>query len=105
MSNLRKVWSKLYQAGSYFVDLNLGPDDEGLRLRGEILTQDDSPLPAEGIVTLHDRSGEIVASAPLGNEANGTELAFVFHVDSANDYHLEVVFDQETLTVADIEVR
>lgn len=100
-----QVWSKLYQAGSYFVDLTLGPDDQGRRLRGEILTRDDAPLPGAGTVTLHDRSGEMVASASLGDTSNGGDTEFVFQVEDIDDYRLEVIFEQETLSVTGIEVR
>jgi hypothetical protein len=100
-----KVWSKLYQAGSYFVDLALGPGEHGLGLRGEILTQDETPVPSEGTVTLHDRTGEIMASASLGDASNNAEAAFVFDVEHIDDYHLEVVFEQEVLSVAGIDVR
>jgi hypothetical protein len=100
-----KVWSKLYQAGSYFVDLNLSPDGQGLRLHGEILTEDDTNMPSEGTVTLHDHSGEIVASAPLGNNSSSGDTGFVFNIEDTDDYHLEVVFEQKVLSVAGIEVR
>ncbi len=53
-----KVWSKLYQAGPFFVDLTLGPGDGNLSLRGEVLTTNDTPPPAEAEVKLFNEQGE-----------------------------------------------
>lgn len=101
----RMVWSKLYQAGSYFVDLHLAPDERGLRLRGEIMTQTEAPLPSEGTVTLHNRAGEIVATAILERDPLGGDAEFVFEIDEADGYHLEMVIDRETVSVAGLEIR
>ena len=98
-----KVWSKLYQAGPYYLDVVLGPGERGLSLRGEILAADDSAVPAEGRVTLHDGGGAILSSGSLNSRA-GSEGAFTFDVERSGNYRVEVVLRNELLSVAGLNV-
>lgn len=100
-----EVWSKLYAVGPYFVDLQLAPDEQGLGLRGGIVTQTEAPLPSEGTATLHDRSGKIVATALLERDPESGEVEFMFQIENTDACHLEVLIDGATLSIAGLNGR
>jgi hypothetical protein len=91
------VWSKLYQAGPYFLDLSLEPGEHNLDLRGEILSSDDPPLPTEAEITLYDEHGQR-AVAQLG------DAGFSLPLDQAGLYRLEVSYEAAVLTVEGLKI-
>ena len=92
-----QVWSKLYQAGPYFVDLMLGPGDRALALHGELMA-DSAPIPTEGTITLRDQQDTVVSTT------TAIDGAFSLQPDNPGSFHLDLMFNQETLTLSGIEV-
>lgn len=92
-----KVWSKLYQAGPYFVDLMLRPGASALALRGEIMTES-STVPSEVTVTLRDHHGNAVSST------RASDGAFELEVERQGIYRLDVAFGRELLCLSELEV-
>ena len=93
-----KVWSKLYQAGPYFVDLMLRPGDRSLDLHGELIAKNGAPAPDQIVVTLRDRQG----TASTVSAYNGT---FTLELTALGNYRLDLTFGRERVLLSDIEVR
>lgn len=91
------VWSKLYQAGPFFLDIALRPGESGLHLRGELLSGGDGPMPTGCEIELFDADGSCAAT-PLGEDG------FVLPIERVGTYRLEVSSDQMLIGIEDLEI-
>ena len=100
-----KVWSKLYQAGPYFLDLTLGPSEQALRLRGEVMASGDSLLPTDGAVTVLDGSDTVVASTALAAGSGLDDRSFSVDLGGTGDYRLELLCGGRRISITDLAVH
>lgn len=87
-------WSRLYQAGPYFLDMTLKPEGKGALLQGQVLHQDGAALPADALMVLGS-NGE----ARLG--ATGD---FQFFIDEVSELSLEARLNETAFVVEGLAI-
>jgi hypothetical protein len=86
-------WSRLYQAGPYYLDVSLKPGEKEARLVGQVVSQDPSKL-AEGMVHLTQPSGLTTqALEPSGR------FSFSITPDHTAQYSIEVELGGEKIYI------
>lgn len=93
-----RVRSMLYQAGPYFVDLTIAPEETKVTLSGELMTESGEALPKSGIVVLYEATGERISSLSLDVSTH-----FEFAIRPERSYRLELTFPDATLHIAVID--
>lgn len=92
-----KRWSRLYQAGLYFIDVTLQPDGTGSLLQGQVLHQDGAPLPDDAAVALDGEPGG--TRIPIGSDGD-----FAFRFDTASARTLQAELNGETFLLRELDV-
>lgn len=96
-----RTWSKLFQVGPYFLDVNLQPGKDTLELRGEIMSLDGEDLLLGGTVTLHEEGD----SQPLDTTPLDSDVDFKFAIHHTGSYQLTMELNGNRFIVPRIKVR
>ena len=94
------AWSRLYQAGSYFVDLTLRHDDRGAVIFGQLIATD-RIAPPGGLVRLDLTHNGVTVAAALVDTTGGFRL----EVSSAGEHRLECQFGPDVVAVEALEIN
>lgn len=92
------VWSKLYQADVYYLDVTLTPSGRTARLQGQLLKDDGGQLPG-GTVALY-QDDEIVQSVPVGAAGD-----FYVDISEAHQYRLSVQLADTVFSVTGLDIN
>lgn len=92
------IWSRLYQAEDYVLDLSCQAEGKLSRLQGQVMV-DASPDTPIGQVTLLNNSGEI-SSARLDSFGQ-----FQLNVSEPGDFRLRVETPNRTFAVSNLHVK